>query len=88
MATDIQSLKLIYTESEIDAEIVIWKEALSKVASGQSYALRGRSLTRVDSDEICSKIQWFADIKAAYSDEATANSAPHANVGRPGRIKE
>ena len=46
-----------------EAQLALWLEADAKVASGQSYTIAGRSLSRVDAGAITEKINYW-DAKA------------------------
>ncbi len=47
------------TYAQAEAKLAIWLEADEKVASGQSYSIAGRSLTRADASEIRSNIEFW-----------------------------
>jgi len=49
-----------YTKEEAQAALVVWKAALNSVASGQSYTIAGRSLTKANLKEIKDMVDWFA----------------------------
>lgn len=55
------------------AHLEKWVEADAAVASNQSYAIAGRSLTRADAAEITAKIQFW---------EAKVNRLQRASSGR------
>lgn len=44
---------------QAEAALATWVEADLKVASGQSYSIAGRSLTRADAREITEKIKFW-----------------------------
>ncbi len=46
----------LYTDEELDAEIVSWKAALRDVSMGQSYTILGRELTLASLAEIKSTL--------------------------------
>lgn len=46
----------LYTDEELDAEIVSWKAALRDVSMGQSYTIHGRELTLASLAEIKSTL--------------------------------
>ena len=82
---DIQALKNIYTEAELDTVIATWKAALAAVASGQEFVVHGDTYKEVDAPQIRKTIEWYAQIKTAYSTEVSAKTAPQINIARPGR---
>lgn len=51
------------TQAQADAQLTLWLAADAAVASGQSYAMGGRSLTRANAAEIRQNIE-FWDRKA------------------------
>lgn len=60
-----------YTLAQAQAQLDLWIEADSAVATSQSYSIAGRSLSRTDAAEITRKIE-FWNGKVA---ELTANAA-------------
>lgn len=49
-------------------QLALWVEADTRVASGQSYTIAGRSLSRVDAGEITNKINfWEAKVRELES---------------------
>lgn len=83
--SNVQYLKTIYTESEVDEAVADWKAALTDVSEGQSYNMKGRQLTMVDTPEIRKTLEWWGELKASYSDENIEKTSPQSNVGRPDR---
>jgi hypothetical protein len=47
------------TLAESEAKLVLWMEADDKVASGQSYSIGGRSLSRADAKMIQENIKFW-----------------------------
>ncbi len=47
------------TLSEAEAQLALWIAASSAVASGQSYSIKDRSLSRVDAQEIRNQIDYW-----------------------------
>lgn len=47
------------TLAQAEAQLAAWIAASTAVASGQSYSIAGRSLTRVDAGEIRSTIDYW-----------------------------
>lgn len=47
------------TLAQAEARLTSWLEADEAVASGQSYTIAGRSLTRADAEEIRKNIQFW-----------------------------
>ncbi len=61
----------LYTSDEIASEISLWKEALQACATGKSYTIDGRQLTRYDLAEIRKHLEWLADIEASIAGQQT-----------------
>lgn len=55
----------VYTKEELHAEISLWKKALTACATGKSYTIDGRTLTRQDLPAIREHLSWLADLLAA-----------------------
>lgn len=52
------------TLAEAEAKLALWMAAEDKVASGQSYTINGRTLTRANLKEISDNIdRWDARVK-------------------------
>lgn len=49
----------IWTREELLDQIDVWKQALLKCASGQSYKIGTRELTRYDIDDIRKMLDWL-----------------------------
>lgn len=47
------------TLAEAETQLAVWIEADAKVASGQSYSIGNRSLSRADAAEISRKIDYW-----------------------------
>lgn len=47
------------TVAEAEAKLALWMEADDKVASGQSYSIGGRSLSRADAKMIQENIKFW-----------------------------
>lgn len=47
------------TLAQAEAQLAVWLDADTKVASGQSYEIAGRRLTRADAGEITAKIDYW-----------------------------
>jgi hypothetical protein len=47
------------TLTEAEAQLALWIAASSAVASGQSYSIKDRSLSRVDAQEIRNQIDYW-----------------------------
>lgn len=55
----------IWTRTELDEQIALYKEALKKCASGASYSIGSRSLTRQDLPRIREHLAYLAGELAA-----------------------
>lgn len=52
------------TLAQAESQLVVWLEASTAVASGQSYSIAGRSLTRANAGEIRETIEfWDRQVK-------------------------
>lgn len=51
-----------YTLKEAQEELEVWKDAKRNAATGKSYQIAGRSLTRYDLSEINREIEFFSGI--------------------------
>ena len=71
-----------YTLAEARAELELWKEAKRAAATGKSYMIGGRSLTRYDLAEINREIDRFAEIEDMLSG---GRSSPVKVLARQGR---
>lgn len=47
------------TLAQAEAQLASWIDADTKVASGQSYEIAGRRLTRADAADITAKIEYW-----------------------------
>ncbi len=47
------------TLPQAEAQLAVWLEADAKVATGQSYEIAGRKLSRADAAEITNKIDYW-----------------------------
>lgn len=47
------------TLAQAEAQLAVWLAASSAVASGQSYSIKDRSLSRVDAGEIREQINYW-----------------------------
>ncbi|MFA5378155.1 MAG: DUF6148 family protein [Dehalococcoidia bacterium] len=55
------------TTAQAEAQLALWLEADAKVATGQSYSIAGRALTRADAAEITNKIVFWNDMVGRLS---------------------
>ncbi len=60
-----------YTLDEAKSELSTWKEAKKAAATGKSYNIGSRSLTRYDLSEINKEIQFFSNIVDVLSNSST-----------------
>ncbi len=51
-----------YSLAEAQAELALWKEAKRAAATGKSYTIGSRALTRYDLAEINREIAFFTDV--------------------------
>jgi hypothetical protein len=59
-------------------QLQLWIDADAATATGQSYSIGQRSLTRADAEEITEKIQYWSGIEAQL--ERQANDEPRVSV--------
>lgn len=57
----------IWTREELTTLIASWKAAYAAAATGKSYAIGGRTLTRYDLAEIRAQISWLQGQLVALS---------------------
>lgn len=56
------------TLAQAEAQLAVWIDASTKVASGQAYSMGSRSLTRADAKEIRENIDyWDAKVRQLSS---------------------
>lgn len=58
------------TLAQADAQLALWLEADAKVATGQSYGIGGRTLTRADAAEITNKIVFWNEMVKSLGGES------------------
>ncbi|MFA6315665.1 MAG: DUF6148 family protein [Candidatus Paceibacterota bacterium] len=52
------------TKSQAEAQLAVWIAASTAVATGQSYSIAGRAITKVNAAEIREQIKfWDAQVK-------------------------
>jgi len=61
----------LYTREEISAETSLWKEALRACATGKTYTIGSRQLTRYDLAEIRKHLEWLSSIEASLDGRGT-----------------
>jgi hypothetical protein len=61
------TLNSIWTREELLEQVALYKRALKQCASGSSYTIGTRSLTRQDLPEIRAHLSWLANELAAIS---------------------
>lgn len=75
----------IWTRVELDEQIALYKDALKKCASGASYSIGSRSLTRQDLPRIREHLAYLADELAALQGRRgpvmVQARVPHHGVG-------
>lgn len=55
-----------FTDAEL---LVLWRACLAAIATGQSYAIGGRTLTRADAKEAREMIDWLEARVSVASDD-------------------
>lgn len=63
----------IWTESELRELIAVWKKAYKAAATGKSYTIQGRTLTRYDLPEIRKQLEYFQ----SQLDALSGNAGPY-----------
>lgn len=71
----------IWTKDELTSMIAEWKAAYRAAASGRSYTIEGRSLTRYDLEDIRAQLDYLED----ELDKVTGNGGPFFVQARPRR---
>jgi hypothetical protein len=65
--------KLVALYEYTDAELLaLYREALAAIATGQSYTIRGKALTRADLSEVREMIAWLEKRVAATTTSGIA----------------
>jgi hypothetical protein len=67
---------------QAEAQLSVWLAADTAVASGQSYEIAGRRLTRADAGEITSKIEYWNNKVIQLTDSAAGRSRSRTMVVR------
>ena len=62
------------TLSDAQTQLTAWLAADAAVATGQSYTINGRSLTRADAAMITDKIQYWSSVEAKLQRIANGQS--------------
>ena len=73
----------LFTSTEIDEELTLWKAAFSAVSQGQEFDMGGEKLTRAHLPEIRRTLKWLYQEKTALSEGLTVG--PQIVTGRPAR---
>jgi len=66
------------TLAEVQAQLVVWKAALTAAASGKAYTIDNRQLTRHNLPEIRDTITWLERKEASLTAEGLGSSKPAA----------
>lgn len=78
----------VVTLTEAQAQLRAWIDARAAIASGQSYSIGGRTLTRQDADTIEANIRRWHNTVAALEAQARGQSRPLGSTAAfpaPGR---
>lgn len=70
------------TLAQAEAALAAWIDADTKVASGQSYEIAGRRLTRADAAEITRKIDYWNSKVVGLTQSAAGGSRSRTMVVR------
>lgn len=68
--------------SQATAQLALWLDADAATATGQSYTINGRSLTRANATEITDKIQYWSKVEASLQRVANGESKVGVSVAR------
>lgn len=55
------------TQAQAEEQLTLWLAASTAVATGQSYTIGGRSLTRADAEQIRKNITYFQNLVQSLS---------------------
>lgn len=70
------------TLSQATTQLGLWLEADTTVATGQSYTINGRSLTRADAQTITDKINYWSKVEAGLQRIANGQSGTGFSLAR------
>ncbi|MEZ6854208.1 hypothetical protein [Halodesulfovibrio aestuarii] len=57
----------IWTQTELEAQITLWKQAYTHCAAGKSFTIAGRNLTRQDIGVIRDQLRYLEKELAKYT---------------------
>lgn len=60
----------LFTTEELDQLEAVWKDALRRVAAGQSVAVNGESYTQANVEDIRRTLEWLRRERAILSGES------------------
>lgn len=75
------NIPALYTEAELLEEIAAYKKAAKAIASGQSYELAGRRVTKADLEQVQKHLEWLQQQMA----QLYIGTGPQFIIGRPRR---
>lgn len=64
------------------SQLNLWLDADASVATGQSYTINGRVLTRANATEITNKIQYWSKVEASLQRIANGESGINVSLAR------
>lgn len=70
------------TLAQATAQLSLWMDADASVATGQSYTINGRSLTRANASEITDKIQYWSSVESKLQRIANGQTGTGVSLAR------
>lgn len=70
------------TLAKATAQLDLWLEADASTATGQSYTINGRTLTRANATEITNKIQYWSSVESQLMRVANGEGSINVSLAR------
>lgn len=68
--------------AQATAQLQLWIDADASTATGQSYTINGRTLTRANATEITTKIQYWSSVESQLQRVANGKSGMNVSLAR------
>jgi len=70
------------TKTQATTQLGLWLDADAAVATGQSYSINGRTLTRANAKEITDKIQYWSRVESQLTRIANGETGTSVSLAR------
>lgn len=70
------------TQSTAQAHLDAWEAADLAIASGKSYTINGRQLTRADAQEVRDQITYWQRVVNRFAADAAGNTSPGVRLAK------